>query len=524
MRKANLPLALCRNQLMPYTKVNQAMAGHSAIAQTIAVPHEHKPQRLPTFPNLERTAAIATIATGTSGVTGGTVREFALMRSPTYPLWTLSAASTGAASVYYKRDGQFGKLTSVGDTVVFANDCYSGFGYAGADTTWTSSYSQKYPQCVLSDGRVFLKTATAGFTAVMFTCSNFVGAIDIDVESWDGSETTNYNTLSSVTVAGSPAIISLSLFGPWFRIVSMTLHGLTSGSPSDLTDLRVGISSGGTLTVPLGTGVQFFGPVFSTPEYTTASVPYASSRANAAAVLFSNVTAVLDKDGTVTAARVPRVACHPWEGTAAALGTYDSTINAVYPKDRYFGPLEKGLYTYTLSDAAVEAFHDYTNDIVGAPPRFYGDSYDYVTLIQFRDLGGNGSTMAITLDTHLEFRSSSMLFPVGFSNTQLEVYHSAQMALAQLGVFFENPTHLSTIIGLVRSAVMRLAPIVAPYAKQAVRAGAEKLLDMAAKQLSTKMPQAGFQTPKPTVVIRPRVSTARSQKRVTRVEKRKKKR
>jgi hypothetical protein len=316
---------------------------------------------------------------------------------------------------------------------------------------------------------------------------------------WDGTGETTFAsadvTLSGVASADYTSVNTLSA-GGFFRLASISTTAFTAGNQT-LTSFSIGILSGGTLYSPSSTGCCCYAPVFAPPEFTASRVPYGSTRANAAAALMSNVTAVLDKEGTVSCARIPRtMAPKCLFGTYSTVSRFTTLISSVYPKDRYFGPMEKGLYAYSLPDAATDGFVDCVSDCLYSDgfnaPYFQLEAFEYVSLITFSDLGGSGSTLAITQDAHLEFRSSSMLFPVGYSQTTLEAYHMAQMALAQQGVFFENPVHLAALSTLIRGAVSRLAPIVLPYAKHAAVAVGNKLLSSAVSAINTKMSQAGF--------------------------------
>lgn len=478
------------------------------LAQAIAVPHEHRPQRVPSFPNLERTAVVPTVATGSIKVDAGVSRDFTLIRSPTYPLWTMTEKSTAAAAAFYTATPGgvagvgFGELKAVGSSIVFPKDPFTSYGNSGGDATWHTQVYRRYPLARSRDGRVFVPVAGVNGTSSYSSCSIMFATVQtlnatLTFELWDGTgETTFFQANVTCTAGTSLDYSTNSAFGTsaFYRLVSAELTSYTSGT-GIVSSYTCGINSGGTNVTPTGAGVWFYGPVFAPPEFGSSRLPYAATRANAAGVLLSNVTAVLDKEGTVNCARMPRVAANrAFSGTAATSGSsFTTLISSIYPKDRYYGPMEKGLYAYTLPDKSTDDFCDYVSDALAldgmAMPYFHLESFEYVSLISFADLGGNGSTLAVTQDVHLEFRSSSMLFPVGYSTTSLESYHLSQMALAQQGVFFENPIHLAAIGSLIRSAVMKIAPVVAPYAKAAAAAVGNRILSNAVSSLNTRMSQ-----------------------------------
>lgn len=472
----------------------------SDIAQSIAIPHEHRPTRLPSFPNLERTAVVPTVATGTVAVTSGYMRDWTLVRSPTYPLWTRSTPSTQSASLYYwatPTSGAFGSIAAVGNSVIFPYEPYTTYGANGTDAAWIASMKRRYPLARTRDGRAFVVAgAGTAYSGVTISFSATINAtFNLVFELWDGTgETTVVSATATVNASYVDYVSPTLLSGGFFRLVSATCTSWTSGNVN-VTALYAGITSGTSISNPSGTSCACYAPVFAPPEFVGSRIPYNATRANAAGVLLTNVTAVLDKEGTISAARVPRSAAPGcFNGSLdLAASSFTTLISNVYPKDRYFGPMEKGLYAYTLPDSSTDSFFDCVSDSLHADtfpmPVFNLDSFEYVSLITMADLGGNGSTIAVTQDVHLEFRSSSMLFPVGFSMTSLEAYHTAQMALAQQGVFFENPVHLAAIGSLIRAAVTRLAPVVLPYAKTAAVAVGNRILNSAVNTLNTKMGQ-----------------------------------
>jgi hypothetical protein len=256
--------------------------------------------------------------------------------------------------------------------------------------------------------------------------------------------------------------------------------------------LRLGICpTTQTLTPSVASSLDFnlvLPVVAKPPEWEAAVIPYSNTRSTAAAALFTNVTAVLNKEGTVGACRVP-------VNTPGVFSSdpYLAVAPGVAPKDRYWGPLERGFYAFSPPDQSTELFRDYRQTAeanVNLYPRFYLDGFDYIVVIQFTDMDATaGTNLAITIDNHLEFRTTSMLFPTTFSMTSLESYHLAQMALAKQGCMFENFVHLATIANLVRTAVTQLAPVVMPYIKPAAVSAGNFLLNKAVNAINDKLHQ-----------------------------------
>lgn len=70
-----------------HSRYVSGLSSLSTLAKTIAVPHDHPPTRLPSFPNLERTCVMQYLVNTTVDTTGSASSAFALCRSPTYPVW-----------------------------------------------------------------------------------------------------------------------------------------------------------------------------------------------------------------------------------------------------------------------------------------------------------------------------------------------------------------------------------------------------------------------------------------------------
>ncbi len=479
--------------------VRGAVAGLSTIAQCIAVPHDHPAQRLPSFPNLERTAVMPMLTTGTMSVSSASSKEVALFRSPSYPLW--SPVSSSNASLYYALSGAAyipsGAIGALDTTIQFPIDWLEAQTpqSAGTDTAFTSAYQGLYVQGKTKDGRVFAKTATTGYTGmeIVFSATLTSGSFRMYYEIFDGNEF-SISYIDVTTTGGVSRFYAMSnadpFLGTWFRPVYLIVTNALSSTVT-IANLYFGCSGAAALVSPSAAYWQIMLPFAAPPEIGLSSLPYQATRSTACAALFSNATAVLSKEGTIAAARVPRsTSTGIWRaGTWAAgqTGVYTSLINDVHARDRYYGLLEKGLYTYTLPDESSARFADHYGEGV-IKGKFDLEGYDYAHLIVLSDLdSGSTTTLAVTVDNHLEFRSTSMLFPVGYSRSSLESYHVAQMALAEQGVFYENPLHLAAIGTLVRSAVAKLAPIVMPYARQAAVAVGSHLVNAATSRIGNAM-------------------------------------
>ncbi len=227
-------------------------------------------------------------------------------------------------------------------------------------------------------------------------------------------------------------------------------------------------SGSGSYTTPTGP-VTVFVPFAMPPEFNNSTLPYGRTRLNSSAALFTNVTAALSKEGTVLAARLKPAVVDPWQFSV-------SHLNAVHPSLRYFGPLEKGLYTFTTPSGNVDDFSDCWMTLQSsstynsaAKPLFQWEDIGLYNAVVLSDLGSSstGTHMAVSCYSHLEFETTSSLFAPGVSTMTLETLHAAEVALLSFGHFHENPLHWAALRSAALGALKIVGPMVAPYVQQA---------------------------------------------------------
>jgi hypothetical protein len=341
------------------------------------------------------------------------------------------------------------------------------------------------------------------FGVEVLTTGGGVAKIAPQVELIDSSFNVHNKVLTMTLPASSGttfgAFVKLDYDVIGIRCVGLGITATAGGIAA--TGFRVGITTAtGTtyalpLTVPNGAPVRRLLPRFSPPEVEVSTLQYSATRATASSVLLSNVSQVMSKEGTVSAARMPTSVPYAFNPTLWA------GFSKVHPKDRYFGALENGLYCYTLPDTHSEEFLD----SVGSSPT-YADpigivdlrSFGYVYAIICSDLDDTaGTSLAVTLNRHLEFRTSSRLFPTNFAKYTLEQYHTAQMALAQLGCFTENPVHVAAIARMVAQAARVAWPYVRPYAISAARLAGQAAVGYLGNKLGDMTQKAMVKPPAP---------------------------
>lgn len=456
------------------------------LARQIALPHEYAPQRFPSFPALERTAAMGFSSVGTWSVPAtGTVKAM-LCRQAAWPLWldqSLTSASDFAFQVSFsmqeRNSGSFPVAivdTNVRDwanTSRSASSTFVGLGGTGSTTpllpypiVGLDAASGLMPYVYVPPGGVLSFTASCAAATVLDVIVNVV------YERWvsPGEADTIAPTLSfTITGGNRGAFTAVTATGGWYRVTSVGSTSAGSVFP-DLVSLTssmgvqnytVSTTTRGTVTVADFTGTAFL-PFQAPAEFVNSSIPWSSTRITAAAALFTNVTQVLSKGGTALCGRIAPATVNPWEVAAA-------NINTLHPAEKAFLALETGAYTYVPPSTDLTFFSDF---VLSVPKASGGDlplyRLDNDSMINYLFLTSAGvvETMAVTLDWHIEFRTSSALFNVGMSALTLETLHQAQLGLSRIGWFFPNETHKSMIARVAQhlmSYARTILPHVAPF-------------------------------------------------------------
>jgi hypothetical protein len=177
-------------------------------------------------------------------------------------------------------------------------------------------------------------------------------------------------------------------------------------------------------------------------------------RRNGFSLLASNTTSVLNRQGTVVAARVK-----------------DNDFTAMTPAflartgEKYTGDAAKGVYTFMEFTEAGEKF---AGSVSAANLPVYDlDTQDYYHFIQITCPGvaSAPNTYTVTLATNLEFKTEVARYPKAVS------YHKFDLLLEARGLvnstpdwFFENPDHMRRVYALAKAAfhnAVRVAPLIA---------------------------------------------------------------
>lgn len=265
-----------------------------------------------------------------------------------------------------------------------------------------------------------------------------------------GAETGKWYRVSSVSVVWQSASVSQLL-------CTVGLFAAPAGS-----SFAGSGSNMGTLNAVTSSNTDALMPLFAPPEFSISREPYRDTKVTAVALLATNVTSVMYKQGTCLAGRLS-------PERASFEQVAEVTVGTLHPAEKALLPLETGYYTYVPPGSDLATFSDYTYVADGPRgnqssylPVFRLDNKSYYN-VAFFDVAANGSAsnFALTVSLHLEFRTSSALFPLAVSGTTLETLHLAQMGLMQAGFFFENPEHKSLLNRIV-NGIKRLEPYAAP--------------------------------------------------------------
>lgn len=472
-----------------------AAATERSLAQTIAIPSEHRPVRLPTFPNIERTAVTSFMQNGTLTSDESRATCLTLSRNPVYPVFAdipvtsatfitgfpildihLVTARTGHTRPLKQLNEAVSKSVLAALPTSLDSLPIRGKHSANADTFFY------VPKGLVYSVRIVFNPSYGTFNAskIIFRCEQMIN---------DWNQPSSF-TSGEITIASNTAEYTVTASSnTWFRALSFSFSYVDDPTATGLMASGTGvyIVSGGTVAATTSFTGAVFAPPFGTPPEFSVGLPYEGTRANATSILISNVTRVMNKEGTVLAGRLALIA-----GNTPTYVTQTS-LNSLHPAEKYFGPLEKGCYCFSLPDANCEIFRDCRD--LSNYPIYHFDSMGYFTAIFCTDMNADDtSSLAVTVMRHLEFRTWSQLFQLGFSSVPLEEYHASQLALARMGTIFENPIHMATIISMVRNAVAALAPRVAPLLRRAAGAAGQVILSSATNKIG-KMAQR-FETPK----------------------------
>ena len=439
--------------------VRRGVSSASQLAQMQAVPRDHKPCRLPTFPAIERTSLAKLTTTMGLKLSTASDTDFMVFRGLKDCLWRRYTSSDGslAWNSYYAISGIFGDVPGNPGAEMNLMNIIRDADFGGPAV---SGDMLAYPKMIDRAGDVWFYNPSGGTFRVELTFSASVtsGSFDLYLERITGFDTDESRTFRLDTTITGAVITATTTSAGWYKIFKLV--NKLGGAPLVVLNRMdfITVKTAGALSAGVGAWLPVLA---SPPEYSTYQRIYSDSRCNASSFLFQNTTAVLNKEGAVQAVRIPV------SGATLFDTAGDTALNSALANnaasERYVGLLEKGFYMFVGPDQRSSNFIDWTNGL-------FPDSFAFVQIVRFSDYGDSATSMMLSWDFHVEFRNTSMLWDIGIATTTLEEWHRAQIALATIPYFYENIIHLQAIAIAARAAAMRLAPIVAPIARRAGQA------------------------------------------------------
>jgi hypothetical protein len=430
-----------------------------------------------------------------------------LMRQASYPLWLEAAQPAYFYQVNYSARSASGddldRLVPCGEYKIvepYASWAVGNSTASSGSFGITGATSCTYPPIAYDLGTgpceyLYLPSGAALIVNIAYDAGTRPATdpgLNLSFDVWDSPGQVQQKGIAfGLTYPGSGVTVGwyayTSLRNQWIRPNTLTVESTTYAVTNANFSLTLGVLCAATYTVttqasvaPVISGVAApitcLFPYAAPAEFASSALPYQSTRLTAVAVLCTNVTKIQNKEGTVSAARLNPANTNVWNFTA-------STLAAVHPAEKQLLPLETGFYTYCPPSTDLANFWDYSiNTANGAAscPAVRLDNDALVNCFSFSDPDG-GTSLAINLDYHIEFRTVSALWNIGLSTIPLESLHTSQLSLVSVGFFFPNDTHETLrqkVVPKISTALATLAPalgLVHPMAGAAARAGSMML-------------------------------------------------
>ncbi len=459
-----------------------ALTSLTGLAKAIALPHEFAPQRFPSFPALERTAVMGFSVPTTWATSAASSNKFMLARQAVYPLWgdlmtpamwaygvtwesatagfleyttnfgpNISNPFTGNVAATVNQLGVTGCNGSIVTTPVMGFDQGTGpspwlyVPIGGAVTFYIPTVGANlYASSGQATLNIHVWTAPGQYTNRTMNMSKNTNSANFG----DSISTTNATALASTQASSGgiwirPAFYEIAATGSTVPIAGATIvvSSFIPGPGATFTN-----NAQATMTVSGSYGSQpIHVPLVIAPEIATSPLPWMACRTTAASVLLTNVTQVLNKAGTFLGGRVSPNVTNPFTVTR-------SYIANLHPAEKQQLCAEEGFYSFAPPSTDLANFWDHTciqggsmpgplESNTAIPPLYRLDNDALVNVIYFDD--SVAAAFSVTVDWHIEFRTSSALWQIAVSTMPLETLHSAQLLLHGVGYFFSNKWHMT---------------------------------------------------------------------------------
>ncbi len=500
------------SQMRTMPKAPTGLSGLTQLAKALCMPHEYPAQRLPSFPQLERSAVIAVehslpLNVAAQGATIGT--RLWISRQAAWPCMADATgqylnmnverfyggtAAAGVSGAFALSDGQHCASLSGPQTLTVPTP--NGLTYTlNAPTTstppWAYGSTLSASDAALyglvgnnsfiyvppnsSASTVPLAAQVMVMAAAGSSITGLTGSFSLVYSYWVEGDSVGQVTVGPTTVtpsvyvtnavvAATPSGVVANVLPGWYRLESIVGNFTAATGTVGAIDVVYGGGSAtvvftstpatSTLSASVASGTALW-PLAPPPAWSVSSVPYSNTRVTAVGVLATNVTKALNKEGTINAGRLLP--------SNSGLNYGISLLASLHPQERAYLGLENGFYTYLPPSTDLQHWADYswiTPNFIGQAatrPIFRLDNPGWWHCVSFNDPDG-GTALALNVDWHLEFRSNSILWPIGVSAITLEGMHQALVAMSRTGYFFDNPDHKKLL-----SIALKVATAIAPH-------------------------------------------------------------
>jgi hypothetical protein len=366
-------------------------------------------------------------------------------RQAAFPVWMDQVASASAGAFVYGATW-YSAPDELSDDVTldYVGTVYNGVNRAGpVDSGLTISTTGPRNEATYAVMGIDDNTGTAPWVwcskniYIYPFITGFVtsGTLDLSLEKWSGrGDKAAITATTPVTITANGLAVGsfLNVDPGWYRLTPYynTLARFKSASITLLSSNTSLTFSGTVITSPACAGPNNnFMPLPVTTEFTNSPLPWTDTRVTAAALLLTNVTKAVNKEGSVVWARVSP---DQWNPFAIGMGA----VQSFHPAERAQFPLETGTYTYTMPGTDLGYFQPYTVNVqsgggavvIGATPAYRLDSPAMVHVGFMLD-ADSGTTLTFQFDYHLEFRTNSTLFDIAVASLPMEALHQAQLEL-----------------------------------------------------------------------------------------------
>lgn len=417
--------------------------------------------------------------------TGKSYNRGLLLRQAAFPLWFENSRQMAYIVDYAGSTSASGKgyLPKIGETIPF-NDPPTGWRATtfGGSVTSTNCVAVSFPSGLYNTYPILAVDSATGpqpwlyvpascTVGAAFTGDQYATAVssfNLTFERWvapgetatSGSITMNCATADT----GAWGQVSMSSSNEWIRPldISCVTGNFLAGDYNFTIAVSTGAQSfagatlgyGGELTIGTSAKTILAPHITVPPEFTNSQLPYAATRITASGLTVSNVTKIMNKEGTILAGRVFPSQRNVWNLDDAFVGT-------LHASEKLQTGLESGFYTFTAPGEDVNSFSDYVSPLISPSgvnaPLVRLDTNCAANYFNFYDADG-GTTLAYNLDWHLEFRTTSALFQIALCRTTLETLHRGMIDAAARGFFFPGNRPPAAALGPPEQRYPRAQP------------------------------------------------------------------